>query len=91
VVPLTSARISLHVSVFNELANRFDVIDNVQRGVAEESQRSAKLDGAYQEWAASEGDAAISDMAVTITSARDGTVLANYCETLQYTDIFNKY
>jgi hypothetical protein len=85
------SRLSLHVTAFSELSDRFDIINAVQEGLAEEIHRHAHVDAtSYQAWVYEEADRAISDMAVIIRSAKDGVALANYCKALPRPDIFSK-
>ncbi|KAE9375131.1 hypothetical protein N431DRAFT_555630 [Stipitochalara longipes BDJ] len=83
-------KLSLHVTAFNELSDRFDIINAVQEGLVEEIHQHAHVDAtSYQTWVYEEADRAISDMVVTVRSAKDGVALANYCKALARPDIFN--
>jgi hypothetical protein len=45
----------------------------------------------YKAWVSDEADRTISDTAVTIRSAKDGSALGNYCNLLPCSKIFNMY
>jgi hypothetical protein len=79
------------VSVFDHVSDRFHIINEVQRGLAAESQPTAIVDIPAQTWIREESNKAISDMAVAITSAEDGAVTADYCKRLSLPEIFSRY
>jgi hypothetical protein len=79
------------VSVFDHVSDRFHIINEVQQGVEAESQLSALVDIPYQNWIREESNKAVSEIAVAITSAEDGAVIADYCKKLPLPELFNRY
>ncbi|KAG4433287.1 hypothetical protein IFR05_011232 [Cadophora sp. M221] len=93
-VPSSMFRVSQHLSALNQLSSRFDIINALKEGVAEESQRSPYDNSLFQKWTQDEADKAVSANEVIstgTTSASDGVLLAKHCATLTPSAMVNKY
>lgn len=73
----------------NDFADRFNITEELRAGLDTEARLTSRNPAVYLDWIKSEVNQAVSSLAMT--SAKDGTILANLSKQLPSQEVFNKY
>jgi hypothetical protein len=77
------------LAAMNSFADRFNVTEELRAGLDTEARLTSRDPALYLTWIKSEVNQAVSSLAMT--SAKDGTILANLSKQLTSREMFNRY
>jgi hypothetical protein len=77
------------LAAMNSFADRFNVTEELRAGLDTEARLTSRDPALYLAWIKSEVNQAVSSLAMT--SAKDGTILANLSKQLTSREMFNRY